>query len=98
MPKKARDGTDTKGLLDYLYGPGKRDEHINPHMVASWDDPSVEDPARSPHTTISDLALIMDAPVHALLGKRPAKHLYHVAVRNAPEGRGPSPVMVDTLR
>ncbi|MFJ8896726.1 relaxase/mobilization nuclease domain-containing protein [Leifsonia sp. NPDC102414] len=87
MPKKARDGTDTKGLLDYLYGPGKRDEHTNPHMVASWDDPYVEDPARSPHMTISDLALIMDAPVHALLGKRPAKHVYHVAVRNAPEDR-----------
>lgn len=87
MPKKARDGTDTKGLLDYLYGPGKRDEHTNPHMVASWDDPFVEDPARSPHMTISDLALILDAPVHALLGKRPAKHVYHVAVRNAPEDR-----------
>ncbi|MFI9801948.1 relaxase/mobilization nuclease domain-containing protein [Streptomyces sp. NPDC052302] len=87
MPKKARDGTDTCGLLAYLYGPGKRDEHTNPHMVASWDDPFVEDPARSPHMTIADLALILDAPVHALLGKRPAKHVYHVAVRNAPEDR-----------
>ncbi|MFI2764916.1 relaxase/mobilization nuclease domain-containing protein [Streptomyces echinatus] len=87
MPKKARDGTDTWGLLDYLYGPGKRDEHANPHMVASWDDPYVEDPVRSPHMTLADLALIMDAPVHALLGKRPARHVYHVAVRNAPEDR-----------
>jgi hypothetical protein len=87
MPKKARDGTDTWGLLDYLYGPGKRDEHTDPHMVASWDDPYVEDPARSPDMTIADLALILDAPVHALLGKRPAKHVYHVAVRNAPEDR-----------
>ncbi|MFE1075124.1 relaxase/mobilization nuclease domain-containing protein [Streptomyces sp. NPDC058783] len=87
MPKKARDGTDTWGLLDYLYGPGKRDEHTNPHMVASWDDPFVEDPARSPNMTIADLALTLDAPVYALLGKRPAKHVYHVAVRNAPEDR-----------
>lgn len=87
MPKKARDGTDTWGLLDYLYGPGKRDEHTNPHMVASWDDPFVEDPARSPRMTIADLALILDAPVHALFGKRPARHVYHVAVRNAPEDR-----------
>ncbi|MFF8293601.1 relaxase/mobilization nuclease domain-containing protein [Streptomyces sp. NPDC016309] len=74
-------------MLDYLYGPGKRDEHTNPHMVASWDDPYVEDPARSPDMTIADLALILDAPVYALLGKRPAKHVYHVAVRNAPEDR-----------
>ncbi|WP_143667104.1 relaxase/mobilization nuclease domain-containing protein [Streptomyces sp. FBKL.4005] len=37
--------------------------------------------------TIADLALILDAPVHALLCKRPPKHVYHVAVRNAPEDR-----------
>ncbi|MFI9311214.1 relaxase/mobilization nuclease domain-containing protein [Streptomyces triculaminicus] len=85
--KKAQDGDDTWGLLDYLYGPGKRDEHTDPHMVASWDDPYVEDPARSPHMTIADLALILDAPVYALLSKRPAQHVYHVAVRNAPEDR-----------
>ncbi|NGO40615.1 relaxase/mobilization nuclease domain-containing protein [Streptomyces ureilyticus] len=87
MPKKARDGNDTWGLLDYLYGPGKRDEHTDPHMVASWDDPYVEDPARSPDMTIADLALMLDAPVYALLGKKPSKHVYHVAVRNAPEDR-----------
>lgn len=87
MPKRARDGTDTWGLLDYLYGPGKRDEHVDPRMVASWDDPYVEDPARSAEMTISDLALMLDAPVHMLQGKRPAKHVYHVAVRNAPEDR-----------
>jgi hypothetical protein len=86
MPKKARDGNDTAGLLAYLYGPGKRDEHVDPRMVASWD-PYVEDPARSPDMTISDLALLMDAPVHALLGKKPSKHVYHVAVRNPPEDR-----------
>ncbi|GGO98318.1 relaxase/mobilization nuclease domain-containing protein [Wenjunlia tyrosinilytica] len=87
MPKKAREGNDTWGLLDYLFGPGKRDEHTDPHMVASWDDPYVEDPARSPDMTIADLALILDAPVYALLGKKPPKHVYHVAVRNAPEDR-----------
>ena len=25
------------GLLRYLYGPGKREEHTNPHLVAAWD-------------------------------------------------------------
>ncbi|WP_327332921.1 relaxase/mobilization nuclease domain-containing protein [Streptomyces anulatus] len=87
MPKKAREGNDTSGLLHYLYGPGKRDEHTNPHMVASWDDPYVKDPARSPDMTISDLALILDAPVYALRRKKPPDHVYHVAVRNAPEDR-----------
>ncbi|MFI8365268.1 relaxase/mobilization nuclease domain-containing protein [Streptomyces sp. NPDC085612] len=86
MPKKAADGDDTYGLLDYLYGPGKRDEHVDPHMVAAWD-PYVDDPARSPDMTISDLALMLDAPVHALRGAKPDQHVYHVAVRNPPEDR-----------
>jgi hypothetical protein len=86
MPKKARDGNDTSGLLHYLYGPGKRDEHVDPHLVAAWD-PDIKDPARSPDMTLTDLALILDAPVHALLGRKPSKHVYHVAVRNPPEDR-----------
>ncbi|MFB7740378.1 relaxase/mobilization nuclease domain-containing protein [Streptomyces sp. NPDC056112] len=73
-------------MLHYLYGPGKRDEHVDPHLVAAWD-PYIEDPARSPGMALTDLALILDAPVHALLGKKPAKHVYHVAVRNPPEDR-----------
>ncbi|MGV9277729.1 relaxase/mobilization nuclease domain-containing protein [Streptomyces griseosporeus] len=86
MPKKARDGNDTSGLLHYLYGPGKRDEHVDPHLVAAWD-PDIEDPVRSPDMTLTDLALILDAPVHALPGRKPSKHVYHVAVRNPPEDR-----------
>ncbi|MGN9763090.1 relaxase/mobilization nuclease domain-containing protein [Streptomyces sp. SD31] len=86
IPEKLDEGDDTYGLLHYLYGPGRRDEHVDPHMVAAWD-PYVDDPARSPDMTISDLALIMDAPVYALIGKKPKLHVYHVAVRNAPEDR-----------
>jgi hypothetical protein len=86
MPKKARDGNDTSGLLHYLYGPGKRDEHVDPHLVAAWD-PDIEDPARSPDMTLTDLALLLDAPVQALLGRKPSRHVYHVAVRNPPEDR-----------
>lgn len=31
-------GSDTLGLLSYLYGPGEHQEHTDPHMVAAWDD------------------------------------------------------------
>jgi hypothetical protein len=86
IPEKLDEGNDTYGLLHYLYGPGRRDEHVDPHMVAAWDS-YIDDPARSPNMTISDLALMMDAPVYALLGKKPPLHVYHVAVRNAPEDR-----------
>ncbi|MFD1858191.1 relaxase/mobilization nuclease domain-containing protein [Kitasatospora cinereorecta] len=86
IPEKLDEGSDTYGLLHYLYGPGRRDEHTDPHMVAAWDQ-YVDDPARSPDMTISDLALLLDAPVFAMRGKKPKLHVYHVAVRNAPEDR-----------
>ncbi|MFG2913134.1 relaxase/mobilization nuclease domain-containing protein [Kitasatospora sp. NPDC048298] len=53
-------------------------------MVAAWA-PWVPDPARSPGTTVGDLGLLLDAPVHAYRGNTPAEHVYHVAVRAAPE-------------
>lgn len=86
IPKEAEPGDDTAGLLYYLYGPGKHDEHVNPHMVAAWD-PYVPDPARSESFSISDLATLLDAPVHALRGKKPPLHVFHVPVRNAPKDR-----------
>ncbi|MDA5279878.1 mobilization protein [Streptomyces sp. Isolate_45] len=55
-------------------------------MVAAWA-PYVGDPARSPGTSLADLALLLDAPVYALKGKKPPLPVFHVAVRNAPEDR-----------
>lgn len=86
IPKEAAPGDDTAGLLYYLYGPGKSDEHVDPHMVAAWD-PSVPDPVTSDEFSISDLAMLLDAPVRALTGKKPPLHVFHVAVRNPPEDR-----------
>ncbi|CAM5315562.1 hypothetical protein SBADM41S_03778 [Streptomyces badius] len=74
IPQKLDEGNDTYGLLHYLYGPGRRDEHTNPHMVAAWD-PYIDDPARSPDMTISDLALLLDAPVFAMREKAEAARL-----------------------
>ena len=86
IPKEAEEGNDTAGLLYYLYGPGKRDEHVDQHMVAAWD-PFVPDPVKSDEFSISDLAMLLDAPVRALTGKKPPLHVFHVAVRNPPEDR-----------
>ncbi|MBW1603516.1 mobilization protein [Streptomyces sp. JJ66] len=86
IPKEAAPGDDTAGLLYYLYGPGKRDEHVDPHMVAAWD-PSVADSVKSKDFSIPDLAMLLDAPVRALTGRKPPLHVFHVAVRNPPEDR-----------
>ncbi|WP_097948851.1 mobilization protein [Streptomyces sp. ms115] len=37
--------------------------------------------------TLSDLALLLDAPVDALRGPKPAEHVWHVSVRNEPDDR-----------
>lgn len=32
-----RCGSRVGGLLRYLWGPGRAEEHANPHLVAAWD-------------------------------------------------------------
>lgn len=87
MPKKGDSGDTTVDLLDYLFGPGDRDEHTDPHIVAAWD-PDLPCPARTPgRITLSGLALLLDAPVDALRGPKPAEHVWHVSIRNAPTDR-----------
>ncbi|MEV7114201.1 mobilization protein [Streptomyces anulatus] len=87
MPKKGEQGADTAGLLAYLFGPGDRDEHTDPHIVAAWD-PALPCPARTPdRMTLSALGLLLDAPVDALRGPRPAGHVWHASIRNAPTDR-----------
>ncbi|MFF4331192.1 mobilization protein [Streptomyces sp. NPDC001591] len=87
MPKKAAGGSTTADLLAYLFGPGERDEHVDPHLVGGWD-PDLPCPARAPdRMTLADLALLLDAPVEALRGPKPEEHVWHVSVRNAPGDR-----------
>ncbi|MFD5319371.1 relaxase/mobilization nuclease domain-containing protein [Streptomyces sp. NPDC127098] len=86
-PKIARRGSRTLGLLAYLYGPGIRDQHTDPHLVASWDD-TAPDPGRDEHALLKDLAHVLDQPVRALPERhRPQRHVWHCSVRAAPEDR-----------
>lgn len=86
IPKKAKAGARTAGLLYYLYGPGRANEHTDPHMVAAWDS-GVLDPAINSQQTITTLAMLLDAPVFALEGTPPDQHVYHVPVRLDPTDR-----------
>ncbi|MFE5698335.1 hypothetical protein ACFQ7B_38505 [Streptomyces erythrochromogenes] len=79
MPKKAPGGSETVELLEYLFGPGERDEHTDPRLIAAWD-PDLPCPARDPdRMTLAGLALLLDAPVEALRGPRPAAEWSEVA-------------------
>ncbi|MER7702376.1 mobilization protein [Kitasatospora sp. NPDC097605] len=87
MIPKIRTGTGgTYGLVRYLYGPGKRDEHTDQHLVASWND-FAPDPGRNPHHTIAQLATQLDQPVKAIGDRAPDTTIWHCSVRADPGDR-----------
>ncbi|MEU2263872.1 relaxase/mobilization nuclease domain-containing protein [Streptomyces sp. NPDC019645] len=87
IPSVNKSGSRTIGLLAYLYGPGKHEEHSDPHLVASFDGMS-PDPGRDPNATLKDLQQLLDQPVEALpKHTRPAKHVWHTSVRATADDR-----------
>ncbi|MEU7644804.1 relaxase/mobilization nuclease domain-containing protein [Streptomyces huasconensis] len=89
IPSVNKSGDRTIGLLYYLYGPGRAEEHVDPHLVTSFDG-MAPDPGRADDfaTAIKDLAALLDQPVQALPAHaRPAKHVWHTSVRAAPGDR-----------
>lgn len=92
MVPKIRRGSRTHGLLVYLYGPGKRDEHTDPHLVGSWDgfapDPGRDtSPDPDPKVTLSRLAAALDLRVKQAGTKAPTEHVWHCSVRTDPGDR-----------
>ncbi|MBF6046022.1 mobilization protein [Streptomyces sp. NRRL B-1677] len=84
-------GSDTRGLIVYLFGPGRRDEHTDPHIVAAWDMAGAPDPGRDPEAGYTQLAKRLDHHVdlrtRELGGKKPQQHVWHCPVRTAPGDR-----------
>ncbi|MEV6318036.1 relaxase/mobilization nuclease domain-containing protein [Streptomyces sp. NPDC051776] len=83
-------GANTRGLLAYLYGPGRHDEHLDPHIVAGFAMLGMPDPGRDPDTTLTQLAHHLDEPVrlrNSEFGRKVTDHVWHCPVRAAPEDR-----------
>ncbi len=83
-------GSNTRGLLAYLYGPGRHDEHTDPHIVAGFAMLGMPDPGRDPDATLTQLAHHLDEPVrlrNSEFGKKVTNHVWHCPVRAAPEDR-----------
>ena len=87
-------GDRSRGLLSYLFGPGRRNEHTGPHIVAAFAMPGITDPGRVPldqhQTALSELADYLDQPVklrEQRLGKKVPQHVWHCPVRTAPGDR-----------
>jgi hypothetical protein len=82
-------GTDAKRLLYYLYGPGKANEHTDPHLVAGFSDPAELEPERRPDgsANVRRLAGLLNQPLAALAQPGYGKPVWHCAVRAAPGDR-----------
>ena len=83
-------GTNTRGLLAYLYGRGTHDEHFDPHIVAGFAMLGMPDPGRDENATLTELGRYLDEPVtlrNSEFGKPFTDHVWHCPVRAAPEDR-----------
>lgn len=88
MIAKITGGQNTGKLVAYLYGPGKTNEHTDPHLVASWDG-FAPDPGRSPdfNATKKQLVRALDLRVEQAGDRAPKRHVWHCSLRAAPEDR-----------
>ncbi|WP_327655885.1 relaxase/mobilization nuclease domain-containing protein [Streptomyces sp. NBC_00483] len=83
-------GSNTRGLLAYLYGPGRQDEHLDPHIVAGFAMLGMPDPGRKENATLTELARYLNEPVrlrNSEFGRPFTDHVWHCPVRAAPEDR-----------
>ncbi|KJS58288.1 relaxase/mobilization nuclease domain-containing protein [Streptomyces rubellomurinus] len=90
IPSIKAPGSNTRGLLAYLYGPGRHDEHVDPHIVASFSPFGLRDPGRDPDATLTQLARILDEPVNlhnSGFGRKVTDHVWHCPVRAAKTDR-----------
>ncbi|MFF7095259.1 relaxase/mobilization nuclease domain-containing protein [Streptomyces rubradiris] len=90
MIAKISSGKDTAGLIRYLYGPGRANEHTAPHLVASFDgyapDPGrTDDPAATKKLLVADLDLHLKQAQR--LGRAPERHVWHCSIRAAETDR-----------
>jgi hypothetical protein len=87
-------GQRVHGLLAYLWGPGRREEHTDPHLVAAWDGAGdlsdLEPSAAAGRHDVRRLTELLDIPVRA--GRNPPrKPVWHCSVRAHPN----DPIMTD---
>ncbi|MEW9533623.1 relaxase/mobilization nuclease domain-containing protein [Microbispora sp. NPDC049125] len=89
MIGKVMRGRRVGGLLYYLYGPGRANEHVNPHIVAGWWHPAELEPALRPDggRDFRNLIGLLNQPLAALGEGGYAEPVWHCVARAAREDR-----------
>ncbi len=88
-------GSRTYGLVYYLMGPGRANEHVDPRVIAGYK-PAAElaPPPRSDGRVgldVRGLVAALDRPVARLGDRAPVKHVFHTVIAN----RAEDPVLSD---
>jgi hypothetical protein len=91
IPAVHKRGNDVGGLLRYLFGPGKREEHVRPRLVAAWNGagPLADlQPPRLPGGwhDVRRLTELLEQPVRAGFNP-PAETVWHCSIRAHPSDR-----------
>jgi len=82
-------GERVEPLIYYLYGPGRHEEHTDPHIVAGWRHPAeLEPPLREDgKRDFRRLLGLLNQP-HAAMGERGfARPVWHCSMRAAPSDK-----------
>ncbi|TQS23022.1 relaxase/mobilization nuclease domain-containing protein [Microbispora hainanensis] len=89
MIGKVMRGRRVGGLLYYLYGPGRANEHVNPHIVAGWRHPAELEPSLRPEggRDFRNLIGLLNQPLAALGERGYAEPVWHCVARAARQDR-----------
>ncbi|MGD0378169.1 MAG: hypothetical protein ABSB01_26810 [Streptosporangiaceae bacterium] len=82
-------GERVEGLIYYLFGPGRREEHTDPHIVAGWRHPAELEPPLRPDGSrdFRRLLGLLNQP-HAAMGTWAlARPVWHCSMRAAPQDK-----------
>jgi hypothetical protein len=82
-------GERPAGLIYYLYGRGKHEEHTDPHIVAGWRHPAELEPPLRPggRRDFQQLNGLLQQTLAALGTRAPARPVWHCVARAAPGDR-----------
>ena len=89
MIGKVLRGERPAGLIYYLYGPGKYEEHTDPHIVAGWRHPAELEPPLRPygHRDFRELNGLLQQTLAALGDRASSSPVLHCVARAAPGDR-----------
>ena len=89
MIGKVLRGERPGGLIYYLYGPGRHEEHTDPHIVAGWRHPAELEPRLRPdgRRDFRRLTGLLQQTLAALGDRAPSRPVWHCVARAAPSDR-----------